>query len=136
MQSLGHWQWAKRRAGWALALLLGVLAAPAAAQASCGDYVRMGGADAPRPATDGKGMPSHPAPGPCHGPGCDRHPVAPLAPVTVSVQVEDWACVLRADDSRSSKPTFALREENTSRPVRRASSVYHPPRLLSVPASV
>jgi hypothetical protein len=134
MQSLGRRRPAWRRLGWALALLAGVLAAPTAARASCGDYVRIGD-----PTEKPTAMPPHAAPesgnppghgGPCHGPGCNRHPVAPPAPTApISSPAEEWGWVSRTVDCPPRTPETALRDEAASPPVRRPSPVYHPPRV-------
>jgi hypothetical protein len=75
-------------------------------------------------------MPPHGAPVPCHGPGCNRHPAAPVAPaVPFSVPADQWGCISRPETVGAGAPAFALRDPGGPRPVRRASSVYHPPRL-------
>src|SRR6266446_3245333 len=120
MTRMARWRLARLMTGVALALSVGVLFAPATAQASCGDYVLVGG----RPAGDGthadphmtaqsmphadRHMPMTPGNGhvPCSGPMCSREPLSlPLSPAPASpVRPDLWGCttaLLLAADSDS-----------------------------------
>jgi len=82
-----------------LALLASTIITPSRAEASCGDYVMVGGHHA------GSGMSSHaaghdmtghdmtdPAIPKCHGPSCSNNSMPPVAPVPkIEVTVERWA---------------------------------------------
>jgi hypothetical protein len=125
-------------AGALAALLLGVLAAPSAVRASCGDYVLM------RSHGDHRALPGHSGPdlsgepaaptaplAPCSGPHCSGHRPLPLPPpAVIPVSVEHWACLpgqlLRAG------PRFHdfLTGDRCPRPTHSPSSIFHPPRLL------
>ncbi len=134
MTSLARWHSAGHRLGWALAFLVGVLAAPSPARASCGDYVRMGDSGH-RPAAGDRH--DTPPAGPCHGPHCDRHRDAPLAPsAPLPGPGEDWACVAAGSDPASHGPGYPILPEGASRAVRRAAAIFHPPRApgASIPA--
>jgi hypothetical protein len=68
---------------------------------------------------------------PCNGPNCSRSPVRglpPLAPVgTVSHFEKEMVQNLRLLDDATAHLTFS-RDSNSSLPVSRATSVFHPPR--------
>jgi hypothetical protein len=116
--------------GGTLALLVGVLAAPSWSRASCGDYVHIGGPDTRRAAGHGE-APKTPAdhPGPCHGPNCGRNPAAPAAPAfPAPAHPREWGCVPHPAASRSLSPGYPFPGEGSSRPVKRPSPVWHPPR--------
>jgi len=126
--------------GWRAALLLVVVAcaSPQRAAAECGDYVTILNAPAgstrhamPSPADTGETR--APARPPCHGPNCqgapDRHvpPPAPVAPA--GPQGKELAQHLDVVDAVEAPPATFDRDTSSPRPVRRASSVFHPPRL-------
>lgn len=86
-------------------LIVGALS-PAAARASCGDYVHVGGRFAPmmgrshvdaagiqggRKAADPDG--SLPPGRRCHGLACSRESFPPIVPPQTSASAEQWACV-------------------------------------------
>src|SRR4051812_14936445 len=104
MKAYGNWQSVGRSARVLPALLVGLLLAPSAACASCGDYVVQGGnghaappllttsrsgvmppASHPRPHQPGEG------PAPCSGPLCSRGSFVPPVPVTgVTTHGNEW----------------------------------------------
>jgi hypothetical protein len=121
--------------GTALALLAYGLFAPPAARASCGHYVVIGSQTgrgalpAMQPSHADDSLPAAPA-APCSGPRCSgRTPVpltAPPAPVRTPDQslADALSCVLLVETG----PTGLALEDGSRRPVRRTSTIYHPPR--------
>src|SRR5579859_5762921 len=96
MISRTAWKFVRGTAAATVALLASAMLAPSRAEASCGDYVMIGGHhadsgmrgdsnDAARDLQD----PSVPR---CHGPSCSNRSLPPLAPVPkIEVTVERWA---------------------------------------------
>ncbi len=88
--------WKLGRGGLAatLVLLASALVCPSRAEASCGDYVMIGGRHAGHGAGAPAGneqMPSPARPG-CHGPLCSNNSIPPAAPSPkIEVTVEQWA---------------------------------------------
>jgi hypothetical protein len=86
--------WKSGRSGWAaiLALLAYAALSPSQADASCGDYVMVGGRHAPHEQQSfdhGKQGPGVPR---CHGPMCSDNSIPPAAPSSkIEVSVERWA---------------------------------------------
>src|SRR5438270_582684 len=124
--------------GWRAALLLAAAACatPGKASASCGDYVTIlnGQSNSDHHATPAApGETPTPAKPPCRGPNCsgsptrDAPPVPPPAPVSTPAKelTHNLGTLGGADGPRD---PFA-RDASSPRPVRRASSVFHPPRL-------
>jgi hypothetical protein len=136
MASHAGWRWGRRLAGVALPLLVIVLATPATARASCGDYVVLGsgpGHSAGRPtmATQRhESMPSIPVPTPCSGPGCNRGTPLPLpAPATISsLQGEDWVCLPDRLLPTDAPIVTRLQEQPAPATEGHLRSIYHPPR--------
>jgi hypothetical protein len=129
----------------ALLLVAVVCASSGRASAECGDYVTIlspsatcsDGRAAPVLFTPVNGtaespaLPAAPRKGPCSGPNCsgapERQP-APLAPVTTAgPQGKEVAQVLGSDEQSEGACTRVC-DSTSSRPIRRASSVFHPPR--------
>jgi hypothetical protein len=130
--------------GWWAALLLVVVAcaSPGRATAECGDYVVILNTNDPA-SPDGRATPfstptgsvEHPASPkvPCSGPNCsrspERHP-APFAPVSPpgphGKEVVQTLGSVEPTDSASSRICDFI----SPRPIRRASSVFHPPRAI------
>ena len=121
--------------GWRAALLLVAVACstPGRASAGCGDYITYPDSHQDRhaaPTADQHG--STPAKSPCDGRDCsgktprDSLPI-PAAP-SVSPQAKEAARQLdvAGDSDPSSGP--ALLDPTSSRPIRRAPSIFHPPR--------
>lgn len=76
-------------------------------------------------------------PCPCSGPTCDRRPFVPVAPTTVEiVKIQDWACPLRLELASSPRFSAWAIELQSPRPMRRASSIFHPPRPFTDRASL
>ena len=128
----------RQAAGVLLALLAAGLFAPAAARASCGDYVLVGGRPADMPAHAAQlpgSAPDAPAlppggPVPCSGPLCSRHtpplPLMPLVPAPERGDQWGWvgpAALVPEDEAFDRVPADVHR-----RPVRHGLTVYHPPR--------
>jgi hypothetical protein len=126
--------------GWRAALLLVVIAcaSPNRATAECGDYVVVLNANDPA-SPDGRatptGMLDHPASPevPCSGPNCsrapDRHP-APLAPVSTAGPHGKEVVQTLGSVEPSDRASSRLCDSISPRPIRRASSVFHPPRAI------
>jgi hypothetical protein len=135
------WRWVRLLAGVVLPLLAGVLAAPATARASCGDYVLLGNGHADRAAapqlppadhrTAEQPLPVQPRP--CSGPHCSRHLPPPLPPAAgAPAPVEDRCCppaLLVLDTARAIARTV---EASCRKPSHSAAPVYHPPRQAVV----
>ncbi|HEY7314235.1 MAG TPA: hypothetical protein VH643_33090 [Gemmataceae bacterium] len=116
-----------------MAFLTAALTAPSSARAGC-DYpthiewtraadFTVSPAKEPKP-------PSKPRP--CSGPTCSRKPLLPSIPFAVQpVQIQEWGHLVPrlifAPPSHESRPPEAA----SAAPVRRALSIYRPPRLLS-----
>jgi hypothetical protein len=88
--------WKPGRSGWAaiLALLAFAGLSPSRADASCGDYVMVGGrhvshGDPAQSIDHGRPSPGIPR---CHGPMCSDNSIPPAAPSSkIEVSVERWA---------------------------------------------
>jgi hypothetical protein len=123
-----------RRLGEACAVLLaGLLLAPSAARAECGDYVVMGGA-----AARANSVPHQPpmAPRdhrlPCSGPNCSRRmpPAAPAPVVPATDQGEHWGCAVPLESfPPPAGQDRAAPDYNRLKPVTFTIAVYHPPRI-------
>jgi hypothetical protein len=118
--------------GWRAALLLLAVAcfSPARASAGCGDYVTIRD-DATAPAH--RVTPQTPANPPCHGPNCSGSPTReapPLVPVVpTGHQPKELTRNPDPADGPDAEPGCSFDRDSTSaRPIRQASSVYHPPR--------
>jgi hypothetical protein len=123
-----------------VALGQGVLA-PSRAQASCGDYVLVGGqtfshSRAQSGTTNIRdsqlervaNVPSGPCP--CSGPQCSQNPprpIVPVAPVT-SITASDWGMLEVAAPLVLSNSRFAAIEQISQSPPVALSAVYRPPR--------
>jgi hypothetical protein len=92
--------WKTGRSGWAatLVLLTWEALSPSAADASCGDYVMIGGRHAVHDAVPqpherrGDATQQVPAVPRCHGPLCSNNSIPPAAPARkIEVTVEHWA---------------------------------------------
>jgi hypothetical protein len=127
-----------------LALLAGVVLAPAVARAECGDYVHMAGKSAPTAAaladpgkTDFTAADQHQAEPnqprrPCRGPLCSQGRLPPLAPpASVTVPHEQWGCPAPSLSSLATEAVARPWDEPARHPVRNARTIYHPPRLGS-----
>jgi hypothetical protein len=131
---------ARLAAGVALPLLAGALLAPAAARASCGEYVVMGPhhtAPAPsQPNLHPEPGGSAPGPAPCSGPTCSRGHPLPVLPLSSAPDgAEHWAWLLVEVAVTGPTLRSSLPDGGGGRRVSRGSRVYHPPRSPSVPFS-
>jgi hypothetical protein len=88
------WKTGRGVGGAALVLLASALLFPSRAEASCGDYVMIGGRHVGGHAVQAIGgheTPSPATPG-CHGPMCSNNSLPPAAPAPkIEVTVERWA---------------------------------------------
>jgi hypothetical protein len=130
-------RWGRPLAGVGLALLVIVLAAPAAARAGCGDYVVIGSKPAPGANAEmGTGlqehrsMPAAPGPRPCSGPRCGRGaPLLPAVPVEISpTQMKPKVCLPGTLLLTASHLVARLTNEPPFLSERHDLAVYHPPR--------
>lgn len=124
-----------------LALLSVALFTPATARAGCDSptHIERNPQTKPTDVSSTRKLPSDPAkPCPCTGPTCTRRPVAPPAtPVPLErVTSQDWGCPLLRSSLAPSSWTFALEEADFGDPVRRGSSIFHPPRAFGRIASL
>ena|SRR5438874_246513 len=114
--------------------------APSTARASCGHYVLVGsplkesGQQAQSAKSSEAGQHQAPAPlpsgpRPCSGPGCSQgdEPFLPL-PTTPSAEEERWGHNPFTISHAEQPLDFLSLSLSAARPVRPASSVYHPPR--------
>lgn len=120
-----------RLAGWALPVLAGLLLAPVAARADCGDYVvtRLSRAGTLPAAEHAVPRPHKP----CSGPHCSQAPVAPPAPVPANPlpTYPEWGCAFDGLLIAPPDATALLPGQRASRPVPLPSDIFHPPRLSS-----
>ena len=110
--------------------LLAVALLPAPAQATCGDYVIVGNAQASHQ-TPMPGEPSSNPGKPCHGPSCQRHHDAPLAPTAPApAPTNDWivaiSTVERLPDAGSGWAVLSSSSTSVSRP----TDIFHPPKRV------
>jgi hypothetical protein len=81
-----------RMAAFAAVLLASAVVAPPRADASCGDYVMIGGRHVGHPPADSSQESQAPTVPNCHGPMCSNNSIPPVAPAPkVEVTVERWA---------------------------------------------
>jgi hypothetical protein len=123
----------------ALAVFSGFLSLPAAAQASCGDYVTIGvGHDGIRHAAEQMGAPNQesdspkPARAPCSGPECRRNsPAAPMTPPVKGDHV-DSRCAGAIFDLAIQPADLIhgqrLEEKSAAMPDPALDGIFHPPR--------
>lgn len=122
------------RAG--LLLAVGIAFTPGRARAECGDYITIHNA-APgshhSQTTHNNLGERTPFKLPCHGPNCSRSPERqspPFAPpVVVGSPVKEQAQHVTAIDNDGTSSSSFARDNTSFRPIDRASSVFHPPRL-------
>jgi hypothetical protein len=123
--------------GVVLSLLVNAVFAPAAARASCGDYLipshhTSGQAEASLMGLAGKiapaGQPMH-SHAPCSGPNCSRRPVLPLVPVApLGVSAPQWACSTARPDFLVLEGSSFFRDGPVPSPSSHDDSIFHPPR--------
>jgi hypothetical protein len=122
-----------------LPLVIAMFLTTGRASAECGDYVTIKTSAHPSnvhresglPPADSKssGIPQIP----CHGPNCSQSPThipSPLAPITVaSEQVKELAQLFISRNEMLNRRLSFDRDDSFIHPIRRASSVFHPPRI-------
>jgi hypothetical protein len=147
MNRYGRTSWLRFLTAALLALAAGAAVAPAAARASCGDYVTVAKPAAPSlprstplPARPEKVTPCsrHDSEGPvppcrlpCYGPGCSGLPQpapAPASAAGTSAGQDQWDCLLILPVCAHTEAAAPQPDGTRGRPVRRGPSVYHPPR--------
>jgi len=134
---LAHWA-----AGVAVVMAVGFLFAPSA-RAECGGYVIVGAhqnmqqpmGDHSMPATphNSSHPDSPPNKRPCHGPLCSSAPGAPVQPApgpSTTFEREPLSEILLLAGAERSDSISSLFGETGQRPVRRPSSIFHPPRPI------
>lgn len=122
--------------GWraALWLVLVTCATPDRASATCGEHVviRHSSSELKPAAISDESQPAAPARLPCHGPNCSGSPAGkfpPLAPViSIGTTVKEYAQSLIVMDDAAASHSPLVQDNTSPRPIRRASSVFHPPR--------
>jgi hypothetical protein len=129
MISQTAWKFARGTAAATLALLASAVLSPSRAEASCGDYVMVGGHHA------GSGMQGHsddrhdPAAPRCHGPSCSNNSIPPLAPAPkIEVTVERWAIPGETGLSLLPESDFLLADASTLPCDGFGLSILRPPR--------
>lgn len=132
MRAFSYWPCSPLSLGAALALLAGVLLAPAAVRAGCGDHVMVIASAQNNAPISAPVPPTMPAKkhAPCSGPHCTRAPLAPApAPaVPVGPSGPEAARILEPLLLPASQSSPYLGECPRQTPLLIASSVYHPPR--------
>ncbi|HTU91056.1 MAG TPA: hypothetical protein VMF69_13340 [Gemmataceae bacterium] len=132
MRTLFYRPCSLRSLGAALALLAGVLLAPAAARAGCGEHVVVIASLENNVPMSAPAPPTTPAKkhAPCSGPHCTRSPLAPPpAPlVPVGPGGSDVARILEPLLLPANHSVPCPRESPREHAIFLASSVYHPPR--------
>ncbi len=115
-----------------LTLLAIGLLAPPSAPGDCshpGDRPALGG-DLFGPGLGPVDVPLAPVPVPCTGPQCSGRSSPPLAPSpVVPPRAKLWAVLAEAKPALPAVSLAPWPEEASSRPVRIAPSIFHPPRL-------
>jgi len=127
--------------GWRVALLLVVVAcaSPGRVSAECGDHVVILNANATSqpdrasspPAAEKTDLPALPK-APCTGPNCSRVPERhslPFAPVSTSGPQAKEVAQLSALVTSTDCAATSFDDFISARPVRRATSIFHPPRI-------
>jgi hypothetical protein len=122
----------------ALLLAVGFFVSPDRASAECGDYVTIAGKPSAHhampsaPADDAK--PTDAPRTPCNGPNCSKRqdsPVAPVrAPATPTGEAKPIGVALGADLPPDADSGAWLTIMTSVRPVRTATSIFHPPRSV------
>jgi hypothetical protein len=117
----------------AFVLLASVVLTPSWAEASCGDYVTIGGQHgqlARSSAVDNHMPESHdPAKPRCHGPSCSNGSFPPAAPAPrIVVLVEHWALPIGATHCQSPITSSLLAETREAPCDGFGSSILRPPR--------
>lgn len=104
-------------------LAAGLAASSATARADCGDHVLVLGKGGEPPAS----LPLMP----CHGPNCSNAP-KPLPPMTAAPTVtappQEWGVSALVPALDSDPDSSAVVPDAAGRPVRRSTSLFHPPR--------
>ena len=126
------WRWLRLLAGVVLPLLAGMLAAPATARATCGDYVLLDGRPVPPHSSEAPPAPP-PQPRPCSGPLCSRPTPLPLTPVSAApVPVEDRCYPPPPSLLADSRAVARILELSCPKPAHGSVAVFRPPRPFAV----
>ena len=123
-----------------IALLMLILLSPAMARAGC-DFPTHIDRNRRTHSIDASVTwknPAHPAiPRPCTGPTCSQRPFAPTMPVPLErVTAQEWGCNLFQSAFTMPSMGAALEDHQCGDPIRRVSSIFHPPRAFPSTASV
>jgi hypothetical protein len=128
-----RWPLVRVPVGLAVAAVVGMFLAPAAARAECGDYVHLGAPirhEASWAKGPGQSMPPAENHRPCNSPLCTGGPpAAPPVPVFTTAERDQWPSLLALTELDDSKPQAFPPEEGRPGPIRRPTSIFHPPRL-------
>ena len=128
-----HKAWAG--AGAFLTLLAIGLCAPSSSRADCrhpGDRPAIGiGIDALRPDGPPGDSKSVPPPKPCDGPQCSGKSAPPMTPAAPKIppRAESWGLAIEPTPIADPGSASLRPEDAPARPVRPATSIFHPPRL-------
>jgi hypothetical protein len=120
----------------ALALLADLALSPSRAEASCGDYVMLGGQHTAHRMDSGLAAGAeHGSAGTghehkrCHGPSCSNRSTPPAAPVPqLKVNVERFAAVERPFESHLPQVSFLLAEPQFATSSADRLGIFRPPR--------
>jgi len=120
-----------------LALLGAALLSPSAARAGCEFPNHVERIHRAEP-SDVRLVPAKPAqPCPCTGPTCSRRPLAPTMPLPLErLTSQDWGCPILPLAITPTSLTAFQADAEAGDPIRRASSIFHPPRISSHIASL
>jgi len=108
-------------------------ATPDRASAGCGDYVTILNGTSAGSHHDGPTEPGGPMKAPCQGPNCSGEPVRPQAPLAPAAPVvpqgKELAETIEGLLPGGGLPSYLQMDSSSERPVRRTSSIFHPPRI-------
>jgi hypothetical protein len=140
MNHAASWRALSRLAGWGFLSLAGLLFAPTAARASCGDYLTIRTPDGKTvtPPHQGPTDPLNPdapaPPAPCDGPHCSQAPASPPAPAPAPVTPQtfsEWGCLADGLLAAALEAAFLRDDQNPQHPLPLPDGVFHPPRRAS-----
>jgi hypothetical protein len=129
MISQTAWKFARGTAAATFALLVSAVLSPSRAEASCGDYVMVGGHAGHSGMGNGTQRTHDPATPRCHGPSCSNNSIPIQAPVPkIEVTVERWAIPAQAGLPLLPESDFLLADAQALPCAGFGLSILRPPR--------
>jgi hypothetical protein len=124
------WRALGRLAGWAVLILGGLVLAPNAARADCGDYATTRLTHVGMVSPDRLPPDAPKPPRPCSGPHCSQAPASPTAPApTAPPPSQEWGLALGGSLVTTPARAVLPPEPRSPRPTHVAPDTFHPPRL-------